>query len=102
MAARYSKFLPSRNRFAKSACNSGLVSRFGTQSETARRGQKIQNRNRKTRELQRVGTNPSRHRRQRGSGTESKKGGAEEENRSCNQIGPSQKSFPVRLDPLAG
>ena len=38
MAARYSKFLASRNRFAKSACNTRLVSRLGTQSETATRG----------------------------------------------------------------
>src|ERR1700682_3527161 len=80
IAARYSKFLSSRNRFTKSACNTGPISRFGSQSETARGGQKIQNRNRKT------------SGRQRGRGTESnwrstearaKKGGAEKENRSC-------------------
>ena len=35
MATRYSKFQSSRKRFAKSACNTGLISRFGSQSKTA-------------------------------------------------------------------
>src|SRR5436190_13920055 len=92
MAPWYSKFLSPRKRFAESACKTGLISRFGSQSETARRGQKIQDRDREASERPRAGTGGSRYGRRHSGGNENRwrrikvqgeKTSAEEENRSC-------------------